>query len=180
TNNDTVFLLGPEQISPGKAPGPYGLYRVADDGSLIDIAMPMWHWGRFYELLIRSTLSGSWKQDDADSSYKALNYWWGLSSDILDVVTSRKFYSDTDKLIRLQRQSIIQGTFDPFGGLLRSQHGVVQADPQARLTPVEIITMDWLNENVVGHIPSLDEIRPETRPLVRLQGIGSRELQWTK
>ncbi len=179
THNDTVFLLGPDEKQEGKAPGPYGLYRVADDRSLIDIAMPMWHWGRFYELLIRSTLSGSWKQDDVDSSYKALNYWWGLSSGILDVVTSRKFYSDTEKLIQLLRQSMIQGTFDPFAGLLRSQHDIVQADPHARLAPVDIITMDWLNENVVGHIPSLDEIRPELRSLVRLQGIGSREQQWT-
>jgi len=39
-DNDTVFLLGPEKPTPGKAPGPYGLYRIADDGSLIDIAMP--------------------------------------------------------------------------------------------------------------------------------------------
>lgn len=177
-DNDTVFLLGPENPTPGKAPGPYGLYRIADDGSLIDIAMPMWHWGRFYELLIRSTLSGSWKQDDADGSYKALNYWWGLSSDIVDVITSRKFYTDTDKLIRLLRQSIIQGTFDPFTGPLYSQNGTLQVPADQQLTSVDIITMDWLCENIAGKIPSLDEFLPQARQIVRLQGIGSREQQW--
>ena len=178
TDNDTVFLLGPDTPVPGKAPGPYGLYRIADDQSLIDIAMPIWHWGRFYELLIRSILSGGWKQDDADSSYKALNYWWGLSSEIVDVVTSRKFYPDTEKLIRLLRQSIIQGNFDPFAGPLRSQNGPITTDPDGRLTPVEIITMDWLNENIIGRIPTLDEIVPAARDVVRLQGIGSCEQQW--
>lgn len=178
TNNDTVFLLGPESHVPGKAPGPYGLYRVADDGSLIDIAMPIWHWGRFYELLIRSTLTGSWKQDDANGTYKALNYWWGLSSDILDVITSRKFYPDTDKLIRLLRQSIIQGTFDPFTGPLYSQNGTQKVSIDQQLTPVEIITMDWLCENIMGRIPTLDDFSPQARHIVRLQGIGSREQQW--
>ena len=177
-DNDTVFLLGPEKHTPGKAPGPYGLYRIADDGSLIDIAMPMWHWGRFYELLIRSTISGSWKQDDADGSYKALNYWWGLSSDIVDVITSRKFYTDTDKLIRLLRQSIIQGTFDPFTGPLYSQNGTLQVPADQQLTPVDIITMDWLCENILGKIPSLEDFLPQARQIVRLQGIGSREQQW--
>lgn len=177
-NNDTIFLLGPEIHEPGKAPGPYGLYRVADDQSLIDIAMPIWHWGRFYELLIRSTLSGSWKRDDADGTYKALNYWWGLSSDILDVITSRKFYTDTDKLIHLLRQSIIQGTFDPFTGPLYSQDGTLQVAAKQQLTPIDIITMDWLCENITGTIPSLEDFLPESRQIVRLQGIGSREQQW--
>ncbi len=177
-NNDTVFLLGPETYTPGKAPGPYGLYRVADDQSLIDIAMPIWHWGRFYELLIRSTLSGSWKRDDVDGTYKALNYWWGLSSDIVDVITSRKFYTDTDKLIRLLRQSIIQGTFDPFTGPLYSQNGTLQVTADQKLTPVEIITMDWLCENISGKIPSSDDFPEGSRQIVRLQGIGSREQQW--
>lgn len=176
--NDTVFLLGPETHQPGKAPGPYGLYRVADDHSLIDIAMPMWHWGRFYELLIRSTISGSWKQDDADGTYKALNYWWGLSSDIVDVITSRKFYADTDKLIHLLRQSIRQGSFDPFVGPLTSQNGILQVKAGQQLTPVEIITMDWLCENIVGSIPSLDDLVPEAHQIVYLQGIGSQEQQW--
>jgi basic membrane lipoprotein Med (substrate-binding protein (PBP1-ABC) superfamily) len=178
TNNDTVFLLGPENHDPGKAPGPYGLYRVADDRSLIDIAMPMWHWGRFYERLIRSTLSGSWKQDDADSTYKALNYWWGLSSDIVDVITSRKFYADTDKLIRLLRQSIIQGTFDPFTGPLYSQNGTLQVKADQKLSPVEIITMDWLCENISGNIPRPEDFPPHLQQIVRLQGIGSYEQQW--
>jgi len=178
SRNDTVFLLGPEIREPGKAPGPYGLYRIADDKSLIDIAMPIWHWGRFYELLIRSTISGSWKLDDSHDTPKALNYWWGLSSDILDVITSRKFYTDTNKLIDLLRHSIIQGSFDPFTGPLHSQDGILRAAAGQQLTPVEIITMDWLYENINGHIPTVDQILPEARQIVRLQGIGSQEQQW--
>ncbi len=177
-NNDTIFLLGPEVPDTGKAPGPYGLYRIADEGSLIDVATPIWHWGKFYELLIRSAMSDSWRQDDMNSDYKALNYWWGISSGILDVISSRKLYSGTEKLIQLLRQSIIQGSFHPFQGILRSQTEVIQSDPEKTLSPIDIITMDWLNENVIGHIPALEEITPATQEIMRFQGIGSQEQQW--
>lgn len=176
-SHETVFISGPAVAEPGKAPNPFGLYSI-QNGELTDIALPMWHWGRFYELLLRSTLSGAWKHDDPAGSFKALNYWWGLSSGIVDVVYSRKISPDTEKLIHLLRQSLSNGSFHPFSGILRSQNGIVQSDPQATLSPVEIITMDWLNENVRGHIPSLEELDPATRPLVRLQGIGTQEQQW--
>ena len=31
--------------------------------------------------------------------------------------------------------------------------------------------MDWLAENVEGHIPAFDDLIEEAKPLVRLQGI---------
>ena len=35
----------------------------------------------------------------------------------------------------------------------------------------EIITMDWLAENVVGKIPKLDELTEDAQELVEFQGI---------
>ena len=31
--------------------------------------------------------------------------------------------------------------------------------------------MDWLNDNVEGHIPEFDELLPQSRNLVRLLGV---------
>lgn len=179
-DNDVAFLSGPpEDAAPDQVPGLFGLYSLKN-GVRTDIALPMWHWGRFYELLIRSTLSGSWKNADPQGAVKALNYWWGLSAGVVDVICSRRLSPDTEKLIELLKQAIIAGTFNPFAGILRSQEKVIQTDPSACLSPVEIITMDWLNENVQGHIPTPEEMIPSARPFVRLQGIGSREQQWTR
>ena len=37
--------------------------------------------------------------------------------------------------------------------------------------PEEIITMNWLAENVVGKLPEFDELTEEAQSLVRLQGL---------
>lgn len=177
--NDTAFLSVPGDPEPGKAPGLFGLYAI-EDGRLTDIALPMWHWGRFYEQLLRSALGSSWKNDDRSSSFKALNYWWGLSAGVIDVICSRRLPAATERLLALLRQAVSNGSLHPFAGCLTAQDRVVQKDPSACLSPVDIITMDWLCENVRGHIPSPDELIPSARPMVRLQGVGSREQQWNR
>jgi basic membrane lipoprotein Med (substrate-binding protein (PBP1-ABC) superfamily) len=175
--NDAVFLSGASESQPGKAPGPFGLYGIQGD-TFSDIAMPVWHWGLFYERLIRSTLNSTWKSDDPSGTFKALNYWWGMSAGVIDVVCSRRLPADTEKLIAVLRQAICSGSFSPFSGRLASQDRIIQKNTSACLSPVDIITMDWLGENVRGHIPGLNEIVPSARPLVRLQGVGSHEQQW--
>ena len=177
--NDTAFLAIPGEPEPGKAPGLFGLYAIRD-GRLQDIALPMWHWGRFYEQLLRSALGSSWKADDRSGSFKALNYWWGLSAGVVDVICSRSLPAGTEKLFSLLYQAVSSGALHPFSGRLTAQNRVIQDDPAACLNPIDIITMDWLCENVRGHIPTLDELIPSARPMVRLQGVGSREQQWNR
>ena len=48
---------------------------------------------------------------------------------------------------------------------------MVQCKEDESLSPQEIITMNWLAENVVGRIPDFDELTPEAQSLVRLQGV---------
>ena len=38
-------------------------------------------------------------------------------------------------------------------------------------TPEQLIHMDWLVENVVGSIPSFEELQPQSQELVRELGI---------
>ena len=60
-----------------------------------------------------------------------------------------------------------------------------RCDPERELTPAEIIGMDWLTDNIVGYIPTLDEMKPEARAFVEVQGIHSikvpetSEFGWT-
>ena len=65
--------------------------------------------------------------------------------------------------------------FHPFSGLLYSQSGIVQKDENRALSPEEIITMDWLAENVVGEIPDFDSLTEAAQAVVRLQGIRKPE-----
>ena len=77
----------------------------------------------------------------------------------------------TSRLIEFLKSSIRTGAFHPFDGPIYGQGGIVQCEKGRTLGADEIITMDWLAENVVGKIPELDELTDEARKLVEFQGI---------
>ena len=147
----------------------YGLYTVKE-GKKNSIAMPLFDWGRLYECLTRSVLNGNWKDDGAEAS-KAVNYWWGLSSDALDIVTTERLDPGLQRLFDLVKEHIREGVFWPFEGFIRDQDGNERCPRDGRLTPADVISMDWLVDNVVGGFPDTDELKPEARALVELQGI---------
>ena len=65
----------------------------------------------------------------------------------------------------------LSGAVPPFGRRIVAQDGAVVSDGERRVTPDEILNMDYLVENVEGKIPQFDELLPIARPIVRLQGI---------
>ena len=70
---------------------------IWQNGEPHNIAMPLWHWGKFYEQLIRTIMDGTWKYDDNDDETKAINYWWGLSAGVVDVIHSQNLPIGTQK-----------------------------------------------------------------------------------
>lgn len=168
-NPDIRIISGADMITPGTPSREFGVYGI-EDGKTYNIATPMWHWGKYYERIIHSILSGSWKE-----SKEALNYWWGMSAGVIDVICSQNLPIGTTRLINFLRTSICNDTFHPFYGILRSQDGVVQSDPNAGLEPLDIVSMDWLAENVVGRIPDPNELTDAARSVVLLQGIAQNK-----
>lgn len=150
----------------------FGIYQMNGE-TMCNLAMPLLHWGKFYEQLIDAILDGSWNYDDI-SSYKAINYWWGMSAGVIDVICSRNLPIGTKRLIELLKSTITGGQFHLFSGILYSQDGVVQSDPSYTLSPDEIVSMDWLAENVIGHIPSKEEIVESAMPAFLQQGIDKK------
>ena len=140
-----------------------------------NLAMPLWHWGKFYERLIRTIMDGTWKYDDNPASTKAINYWWGMSSGVIDVICSKNLPIGTKRLVELLRATISSDLFNPFSGILYSQTGIVQGEPDRILAPEEIITMDWLAENVIGSIPKKEELKEEAKPVIEQQGVQKKE-----
>ncbi len=168
--NQASCISGKDMMIPEEASRFFGIYHL--DGDYIrNLAMPIWHWGKFYEQLIRTIMDGTWKYDDDPSSKKAINYWWGMSAGVVDVVCSQNLPIGTKRLVDLLRETISTGKFNPFSGILYSQEGVVQDDPGNSLTPEEIVTMDWLAENVVGSIPKEEELNEQSKPVILQQGI---------
>ncbi len=169
-----VFISDHDMITPREASREYGLYRSREDGSLENLATPIWDWGKFYERIIRNLYSGS-SETNIQKGKKAVNYWWGLSADVIDVICSQSMPAETRRLIEFLKHSIRVGTFQPFDGPIRSQNGTICCAEGETLQPDAIITMDWLAENVTGRIPAFEELTEEAQALVRLQGIKTDE-----
>lgn len=172
--HDISIISGKDLAAPGMYDQQFGLYHPGKD-SIWNMAMPVWNWGRFYEHMIRNVMNGSWKMDDEKDMTKGLNYWWGMSSGIVDVICSHRLPIGTSRLIALLKETICRGDFNPFSGIMYSQNGIVKDKISDTLTPNEIITMDWLAENIIGSIPSKDDLDEPARDLAEIQGVKEED-----
>ena len=161
-----------DMVIPEDAEKYYGLYRMVDE-NIIGLAMPIWQWGAFYEQILRSITEGTWKKDDS-IEMKAINYWWGMSAGVIEIVTSRNLPVETKRLVKLIKLAIIRGEYDPFQGELYAQGGCVQWDPNQKLTPEEIIMVDWFADNIEGDIPTEEELVEHKLPIINLKRIEKK------
>ena len=146
----------------------YGLY-LRENGEIVNIATLIPRWGLFYRMMLERILNGTFAQ--AESRDNVTNYWWGLGSSILDVAFSSRFDHYAARTVNHFREQIRDGSFSPFEGELRDQEGVLRCEADRRLTPAEILCMDYLADNIVGTLPTIGDLIESARPLVRLQGI---------
>jgi len=147
----------------------YGIYLMDDRGELIPLGTPVWVWGKFYEFVIRSILSGGWKREKGVST--ALNYWLGMDSGVIGLNLTDKLPEGVRQMAMLLKKNVEDGSLDPFLRRIVAQDGTVKNDGTHRFTPEQLLHMDWLCENVIGSIPSFQEILPFSRNLVRELGI---------
>ncbi len=173
--NGACFISDRDIIVPDHASRQFGLYYEDtahhENAEPENMAMPVWHWGRFYELLVRSITSGSWKDYEPSGKVKALNFWWGMSAGVIDVILSKNMPEGTRRLINLLKTEIATGDFHPFSGMIKDQDGHVRHDSERPMSPEEIIKMDWLIEGIEGYIPSPEELTDEARQIVDVQGV---------
>ena len=162
-------IAGPDFSKPGSLSRRFGLFQLTKSGTQ-GLAAPLWHWGKFYEQTVSAILKGTWKTDETLVKSKAMNYWWGLKSDMVELIPSGNLPVGTIRLIHLLEDAITKNDYNPFSGVLYAQNGIVEKDPEAFLSPEEIATMDWLSESVVGRIPALDALTDEARAVVMAQG----------
>lgn len=146
----------------------YGLY-LRNGEEIVNMATLIPRWGPFYRMMIERILNGTFTQ--SESKDNVTNYWWGLGSHILDVAFSSRFDLYAARTINHFREELRSGAFSPFEGELRDQSGTLRCTADRRLTPAEILCMDYLADNIVGTLPQLDELIESAQPLVRLQGI---------
>ena len=168
--DDSIRVISNRDINaPRYSSMEYGLYALKD-GGMTNLAIPVLDWSKFYQTVIESVLAGTFNNDHDGPS--ALDYWWGMSSDALDVVLSSRFDPHAGRLIHAIQSGIQSDVLWPFEGEIRAQDGRICCGREDRLTPAQILLMDYLVDNVVGDMPKMEELKESARPLVDTLGLG--------
>ena len=146
----------------------YGIYLMDDRGDLISLGSPVWVWGKFYEKVVAAFLEG---RKDTKEQSKVVNYWLGMDTGIIDVQLSDRLPAGVRSLAEILRKDLALGQLDPFARKIVAQDGSVKNDGTQQLTPQDALRMDWLCSNVIGEIPTFDQILPMSQAMVRELGI---------
>ena len=165
-------LSGPDLIKPQEASREYGIYMFEGD-KILNIAAPMWDWGKYYELIVRTIFNNTWPDMEATTKDHALNYWWGMSAGVIDVILSDHLPYYSRKLVDTLRNGLLEGKLNPFSGELRSQDGTIRnAADSGKLINEEIVAMDWLNDNIIGSLPKSWELNETGKKTARISGMA--------
>lgn len=173
TMNDIHYVSNQDMIRPINPSREYGLYKY-ENGEATNIVMPVWNWGIYYEKLIQGILAGTYKQED-EGEAKALNYWWGMSAGVIDLVYSKHVPTGVKRLAEHMEYDISVGDVCPFYGEIYAQDGTLKNNAEEAMNPDDIMKMDYLVENVVGEIPTIDLLNEKAKPVVELKGVEEAE-----
>jgi basic membrane lipoprotein Med (substrate-binding protein (PBP1-ABC) superfamily) len=169
TENDIHYVSDQDMITPTDASRQYGLYQYRD-GVTQNLVMPLWNWGVFYERLIQSIMAGAY-QSEGGSADKALNYWWGISAGVIDLICSNHIPTGVRRMADHIKHDISTGDVAPFYGEILAQDGSVKNKERQEMKPEDIMQMDWLVENVIGTLPAIGELVEGAKPVVEEKGV---------
>jgi len=159
-----------------KTAGIYFASKDTDYKNLEYLATPVWNWGEFYEKMVRNILNGSYNRisNVLGQSDKAINYWWGMETEVVDVFYSKSALPrETIQSIKFMKDMIMQGSYHPFRGPLYDNKGNIKLEEGHNLEPSDILTMDWFVEGVLGSIPSINVLEIN-HPLLELLSVKKK------
>lgn len=169
TMNDIHYVSNQDMIRPISPSREYGLYKY-ENREATNIVMPVWNWGIYYETLIQGILAGTYKTED-EGEAKALNYWWGMSAGVIDLVYSKHIPIGVKRLAEHMEYDISVGDVQPFYGEIYAQDGTLKNKAGEAMSPDDIMKMDYLVENIVGDIPTIDLLNEKAKSVVELKGV---------
>ena len=148
----------------------YGLSHIGHDKTDL-LAVPVWKWGVYYEKILRSMLDKTIKSEYINTA-RALNYYWGMSAGVVDIEYAPALPLASRRYADFFRSSLISGAGKPFMTPFYSQSGEIIGSRQNELNLEQIIGMDYLVDNVIGSIPTYDELSEMGKATVDTVGIS--------
>jgi basic membrane lipoprotein Med (substrate-binding protein (PBP1-ABC) superfamily) len=135
-------------IRPDDESRRYGVFMIDEKGNFRRLAASIWNWGAFYELIVRKVLDGTYDSVPVSQKDRALNYFLGISSGIIDVILSDDLPRPSFRLAEMLRKGIAEGRISPFEGVIYDREGKAHGAEEAFMSTAQIVGMDWLAENI--------------------------------
>ncbi len=150
-----------------------GVFLWDKDGNVINLASPLFNWGKYYELIVDSILKGTYDDDPSVRKNQAINYWYGISAGVIDISMGDQISYYSRKLLGILKRGLKRGEIEPFSGEIHSQNALIQPKDARVLSDDAIIRMDWLNDNVIGSIPEKESLNKLAQSVVEVSGVLS-------
>ncbi len=155
--------------SPRNFTPEYGLYHYKETGEHVQLAYPIWDWGKMYAGIISGIQQGSWDYEENAIGNQSLGYWWGLASGAMNLAFTGNISSPTLNLVDFLKKQISSENYNPFTSRVRYQNG--KSFELAELSALDMLNMNELLEGINGSIPTLADVKDENSELTRLQGV---------
>ncbi|MBQ3264437.1 MAG: BMP family ABC transporter substrate-binding protein [Ruminococcus sp.] len=153
----------------------FGLSHVGPDKTDL-LAVPVWKWGVYYEKILRSVMDNTIRSEYVNTS-RALNYYWGMSAGVVDIEYAPALPLASRRFADFFRDSLIHRAATPFLTPFYNQSGEIVGSRQRELSLEQIINMDYLVDNVIGSIPTYDEMTDVGRKTVETAGVWQSKLK---
>lgn len=158
-----------EMITDDREENRLGLEYIGNNGP-VPMALPVWNWATYYEKIIEAILNGTFAEEAKNG--KSVNYYWGMSAGVVEMVYSSKLPKATRYLGELLSRAMIHDDCRPFYSPEIDLTGKIRWDATDHTVDFEaIVNMDYLEENIVGRIPEYEELNERARELVTLIGV---------
>jgi len=125
----------------------------------ICLASPHWHWGVFYEKIVRNIMSGNYNKISGllGNNERAISYWWGMDAGVVDIMYSEsKLPEPLINSVTFMKKMITDGVYHPFTGPLYNQKKELMVETGTHISNEAILDMNWFVDGVNGSIPSIN------------------------
>lgn len=153
------LIMQNDLIALGKGSRDFGLYSLKYSEieekwiPNINYGLITWDWGEFYEKILRNIVNGSFKGIFSTES-KRVSFWWGMDSGLVDIIYSKhNVPMQTQKLVDIMRELIIENRFHTFAGPVHDSVGEIRIKDGDIGNYEDMLYMDWFVDNVVGELP---------------------------
>ena len=154
------LIMQNDLIALGKGSRDFGLYSLKYNENEtkwipeVNYALITWDWGQFYEKILRNIVNGSFKGIFSTES-KRISFWWGMDSALVDIIYSKHNVPiQTQKLVDIMRELIIENRFHTFVGPVFDTEGQLRINDGDIGNYEDMLYMNWFVDNVVGELPA--------------------------